>query len=280
MQDLLRHYGVSPREVHVLGEDGEDADSLVANYLEAQWRAGAGIALANNTVAGVCFAVPKLRRRLDLSWALLKAWRRAEPAARVLPFTPEIVGAMAGLAARAAAFDVACLLVISFEGLLRGGEAFALTAADVLDRGEVIVLRIRTSKTAAGRDAAEAVVIRSQVAKQLLRLTVRGLQPGEALSWRSPSQLRTSLATLARGLGVTGPFSWHSCRRGGASDFFLKSSSMEATLVRGRWASTMTARIYIESAVADLVRVRPEDDAAAAVRYGLQLLKALSRLVL
>ena len=265
-------------EVSALGENGEDADGLVANYLEAKWREGAGIALANNTVAGVCFMVPRLRRRLDLSWALLKAWRRAEPAARVLPFTPEIVGAMAGLAADAAAFDVGCLLLISFEGLLRGGEAFALTTADVLDRGEVIVLRVSTSKTTAGKDAAEAVVIRSLVAKRMLRLVVKHRAPCEPLSWRTPAQLRSALAALARGLGLPGPFSWHSCRRGGASDFFLRTSSMEATLVAGRWASSMTARIYVEGAVADLVRVQPGDQAAAAVSHGLRLLRAFGEL--
>ncbi|CAK0847855.1 unnamed protein product [Prorocentrum cordatum] len=278
VQHLLRHYGVSPQEVNALDVDGEDADGLVANYLEAKWREGAGIALANNTVAGVCFTVPRLRRRLDLSWALLKAWRRAEPAARALPFTPEIVGAMAGLAADAAAFDVGCLLLISFGGLLRGGEAFALTTADVLDRGEVIVLRVSTSNTTAGKDAAEAVVIRSRVAKRMLRLVVRHRALGEPLSWRSPAQLRSALAALTRGLGLPGPFSWHSCRRGGASDVFLTSSSMEATLVAGGWASSMTARIYVEGAVADLVRVRPRDQAAAAVRHRLRLLKAFAEL--
>ncbi|CAK0812996.1 unnamed protein product [Prorocentrum cordatum] len=199
VQDLLRHYGVSPQEVRVLGDEAEDADSLVASYSEAMWQSGAGIALANNTVAGVCFLLPKLRRRLDLSRALLKAWRRTEPAERVLPFTPVIVAGMAGLAAEARAFDVSCLLLISFEGLLRGGEAFALTTDDVLDRGDSVVLRIRTSKTTTGKDAAEA------------------------------------------------------------------------TLVKGRWASSMTARIYIEGAVADLVRVRPADQ--------VERLTAFSRLV-
>ena len=125
-----------------------------------------------------------------------------------------------------------------------------MTTADVLDRGEVIVLRVSTSKTTAGKDAAEAVVIRSLVAKRMLRLVVRHRAPGKPLSWRTPAQLRSALATLTRGLGLPGPFSWHSCRRGGASGFFLKSASMEATLVAGRWASSMTARIYVEGAVA------------------------------
>ncbi|CAK0859234.1 unnamed protein product, partial [Prorocentrum cordatum] len=128
-------------EVRLLGGEAEDADSLVASCLEAIWQSGAGIALANNTVVGVCFLLSKLRRRLDLSRALRKAWRRAEPAERA-PFTPDIVAGMAGLAAEAGAFDVSCLLLISFEGLLRGGEAFALTTDDVLDRGDSVALRI------------------------------------------------------------------------------------------------------------------------------------------
>ncbi|CAK0868624.1 unnamed protein product, partial [Prorocentrum cordatum] len=236
VQDLLRHCGASPQEVRNLGDGAEDADSLVASYLEAIWQSGAGWVL---------------------SWALLEAWRRAEPAERALPFTPDIVAGMAGLAAEAGAFDVSCLLLISFDGPLRGGEDFALTTDDVLDRGDSVVLRIRTSMTTAGKDAAEAVAIRSAVAKAMLRLVVQQRPAGEALSWRSPAQLRGALGALARGLGRLGRFSWHSARRGGASDFFLRSASMGATLVKGRWASSMTAGIRVEGAVADLARVGP-----------------------
>ncbi|CAK0790348.1 unnamed protein product [Prorocentrum cordatum] len=253
--------------------DPEDADALVAEYLEGLWASGAGIAAANNTLAGVCFAAPRLRRHLDLSWTLLKAWRHHEPASRVLPLTTEAVAAMAGFACAAGAFDVAAPLLVGFEGMLRGAEVFALTVGDIVDRGELFIVRISSSKTTAGKDCAEAVVVRSKIAVALLRIAVRGLGAGARLSWRAPSQLRGALRASARGLGLAGPITWHSLRRGGASAFFVRSGSMEATLVAGRWASSATARLYIEGAVADSVRAQPGSEAARAVARGLRLLQ-------
>ncbi|CAK0897373.1 unnamed protein product, partial [Prorocentrum cordatum] len=259
-QDLLRHYGVGPQQARALGDEAEDAGSLIAGYLlGAIWQAGAEVAPASNTVAGACFLLPKLRRMLDLSRALLKVQRRAEPAERALPLAPDIAAATASLAAQAGAFDVGCLLLISFDGLLRGGEAPALTADDVLDRGDSIALRIRTFKTTAGKDAAEAVVIRSAAAKAMLRLVAQRRPSGEALSRRSPVQLRGALAAPTRGPGLPGRFSRHSARRGGASDFPLRSSSTGATPAKGRLVSSVAARVCIEGAAAHLARARPED---------------------
>ncbi|CAK0832382.1 unnamed protein product, partial [Prorocentrum cordatum] len=273
LRALLAHFGAEQAGADALRGDPEDADALVAEYLEGLWASGAGIAAANNTLAGVCFAAPRLRRHLDLSWTLLKAWRHHEPASRVLPLTTEAVAAMAGFACAAGAFDVAALLLVGFEGMLRGAEVFALAVGDIVDRGELFIVRISSSKTTAGKDCAEAVVVRSRMAAALLRIAVRGLGAGARLSWRTPSQLRGALRALARGLGLAGPITWHSLRRGGASAFFVRSGSMEATLVAGRWASSATARLYIEGAVADSVRARPGSEAARALARGLRLLQ-------
>eukprot|EP00959_Pyramimonas_sp_CCMP1952_P317499 6644818-Pyramimonas_sp.AAC.1 len=48
---------------------------------------------------------------------------------------------------------------------------------------------------------------------------------------------------------------------------------MEVALVAGRWASSMTARIYVEGAVADLVKVRFQGQAASTSQHGLALLQ-------
>ena len=40
-------------------------------------------------------------------------------------------------------------------------------------------------------------------------------------------------------------FKFYSFRRGGATYFFRKTGNMEETLVRGRWESSRTARLYI-----------------------------------
>ncbi|CAK0899459.1 unnamed protein product, partial [Prorocentrum cordatum] len=162
---LLEHYGVAGGGVEALGQEGEGADALVSEYLEVLWASGAGIAAANNAVAGARFFSPHRRGH-------------------------------GCLALEAGCVDVACLLTVAFEGLLRGGEAFALCRGDVAFRGQCAVLRIASSKASAGRDAAEAVVIRAPIALQLLRLVTDGLDEGDRLSARSPRQLRAALAAL------------------------------------------------------------------------------------
>ena len=47
-------------------------------------------------------------------------------------------------------------------------------------------------------------------------------------------------------------FKPYSCRRGGATNFFIQTGSMELTLARGRWGSSRVARIYINDGLAML----------------------------
>ena len=48
----------------------------------------------------------------------------------------------------------------------------------------------------------------------------------------------------------------YSIRRGGATHHFHLNGNMSATVVRGRWSSAKTARIYIEDGLASLAQVR------------------------
>ncbi|CAK0906331.1 unnamed protein product, partial [Prorocentrum cordatum] len=174
LRALLAHFGAEQAGAGALRGDPEDADALVAEYLNGLWASGAGIAAASNTLAEGCFAAPRSRRPLDLSWTLLKAWRQHEPASRVLPLTTQAVAAMAGFACAAGAFDVAALLLVNLEGMLQGAEVFALTVGDIVTA--------TSFKTTAGKDCAEAVVVRSRMAVALLRIAVRSLGAGARLS--------------------------------------------------------------------------------------------------
>ncbi|CAK0879680.1 unnamed protein product, partial [Prorocentrum cordatum] len=162
---LLAHFGAEQAGADALRGDPEDADALVAEYLEDLWASGAGSAAASNTLAEVCFATPRLRRHPGLSGTLLRAWRQHGPAPRVLLLTTQAVAAMAGIACAAGALDAA-----------------ALTVSDIVDRDivdELFVVRISSSKTA---DCAEAVIVRGRMAVVLLRMAGRGLGAGARLS--------------------------------------------------------------------------------------------------
>ncbi|CAK0795636.1 unnamed protein product, partial [Prorocentrum cordatum] len=165
---LLAHFGAEQAGADALRGDPEDADALVAECLEDLWASGAGSAAASNTLAEVCFATPRLRRHPGLSGTLLRAWRQHGPAPRVLLLATQAVAAMAGIACAAGAFDAA-----------------ALTVSDIVDRDivdELFVVRISSSKTTAGKDCAEAVIVRGRMAVVLLRMAGRGLGAGARLS--------------------------------------------------------------------------------------------------
>ena len=69
----------------------------------------------------------------------------------------------------------------------------------------------------------------------------------------SVPETRSHLGTLLEALGLRRfAFRWYSFRRGGASAFYQATSSMELTLVRGRWESSKTARVYLAEGLAQL----------------------------
>ena len=76
---------------------------------------------------------------------------------------------------------------------------------------------------------------------------------------------RREFRTLTAGFGVQGLFQPYSLRRGGATWHFAAGKSLDATIVRGRWQSSKTARIYIEDAVAAEVAAKMPREAVAAI---------------
>ena len=75
----------------------------------------------------------------------------------------------------------------------------------------------------------------------------------------APADLRHVFHTTIQHLNVPGHFSLYSFRRGGATWHFISEQSMEATLLRGRWVSTSTARIYLQDAAATLSHLQISD---------------------
>ena len=83
------------------------------------------------------------------------------------------------------------------------------------------------------------------------------LAPGDRIVGRTPYQLRRILKELIVTFGLSDfNFQWYSLRRGGASYDFSRHGSMEATLLRGRWESVKSARVYVNEALAASVYIR------------------------
>ena len=121
-------------------------------------------------------------------------------------------------------------------------------------RGTVIV-KLHATKVGQRLGADEVVAIHAGPTVSFLKVHLRSL-PQDALLYSGTAQ--AARAGLQRLLTLfvhvnDMHFGWYSCRRGGASSLFHETGSMETVLVTGRWANTRTARLYIQTGLAEVV---------------------------
>ena len=242
-----RQVGVWPRTL-------EELDGAVGEFLEFMWSEGDNCSRARYLVAGIQHFLPNARRHLELSWTLVRTWARMEPPHRAVPFSCDLVLALSAMAMERGWRDVAVLLLVAFEAMLRTGEAFQVAARDVLFTPRGAILRLPRTKMGTRQAREDMVQVHSSVTVSLLRQVVDERPDGGLIAQRRPDQMRVALRSLLTAFGLDGVgYTWYSLRRGGATTDFLEHGSMEATIVRGRWAAGRTARIYIEQAIADSV---------------------------
>ena len=153
------------------------------------------------------------------------------------------------------------LLLLGFDCLLRTGELLELTGLDFSMGPSSAIVRIRLGKSGQRHGAQEMVSPTDPSILEFLRifLAERRLQGALASPiWtQSPSCFRKRFNEL---MGIFGMsqlcFRPYSLRRGGATAFFTRCQSMEATLLRGRWSSSKVAKIYISDALAHLPSIK------------------------
>jgi integrase len=247
LTEFWARVGLAPRTF-------DELDAAVAEFLEELWADGGASTTARYIVAGVQHFVPGARRGLELSWSLTRTWGRLEPPTRAVPLSCTLVLALAARACERGWMDVGTMLLVGFEAMLRTGELFNLAASDVMFMERGAVIRLVSTKMGVRQGRSEMVQLHCPMVVDLLHSHVRSLAAGARLSARTPQQLRGCLRDLVGDFSLSHVrYTWYSLRRGGATADFLEHGSMETTIVRGRWATGRTARLYVEQAVADSV---------------------------
>ena len=222
-------------------------DLLVAEWIEWLWTEGHPQGLAGNTLSAVQFFLRK-KRILPASWRLLRAWQNLELPQRVLPLPEVVLLAMAATARGWGRNDLAALLVLGFAGFLRTTEMITLrrwqVAIDEASARIIIILPI--TKSGLRFHTQESVVIDDGTVVRLLSYLLRHLAPEQAILSTSATDFREKFEQLTVALECQQfRFKPYSLRRGGATSYFKRTRNMPATLERGRWQDTATARIYI-----------------------------------
>lgn len=155
---------------------------------------------------------------------------------------------------------MSALLLLSFHCLLRTGELLALYPSDLLLGEDSGIVSLQSTKSGKCNAATEAISITDTVTLEAVRNLLasrKALTSNNFPLWNSsPAAFRRRFAQLCNIFGLDHlQFRPYSLRRGGATDLFQQTQSMEAALIRGRWESSRVARIYISDGLSHLPKL-------------------------
>jgi integrase len=144
-------------------------------------------------------------------------------------------------------------VLLSFDCYLRIGELHGLRRSDIALRGDPRVndldnaplasLRLRHTKTGPN----QYVPVENPAVAALLAQVVTITAPGQLLFPAAPAAFRRAFKAACRDLGLSPLYVPHSLRHGGATRDHMRGRSIEDIMERGRWASSKSARRYVQS---------------------------------
>ena len=251
----------------------EDLDTAVGAWLEHAYSEGEYKSLASDGLAGLQFYLPSSVGKLKHSWKLAKVWQRLEPPMRVLPVSPLLVLGFAGAAVALGFINEAAGLLVAFDCMLRSGELYTLKVKDVKFMRKRAVLNLNQSKAGKRAGHSEMVVVESRLAFKWLKQACSGRSKEERLLSKGPAFFRKLFHAMTGFFNAEGLLTVYSLRRGGATWDFLHHQSMERTLLRGRWSTAHTARIYLQDAVATVSHLQLTAEQRQLAHFLLRRLK-------
>lgn len=256
----------------------EEIDDLVGDWVELKFSSGEPLNTIADALSGLHYFIPASKKKLPLSWKLFSVWRRYEVPARAAPITADLLMAFAGRCLAKLDFPMATLLLLGFHCFLRTGELFQIAADDLLVNSKTGIVHLKSSKGGVRHNVKESVTIECPIVRQVV-LQMIDIQRDAGLSgvplWKHSGQaFRTSFLTLCREFDVMHlNLRGYSLRRGGATAYFQTTGSMEKTLIRGRWASSSVARIYLCDALSQLPKLKGTPETAKMLRKYLPILQ-------
>ena len=251
-----------------------DLDDALSSFLEDHYlqNEGKGRSQGAATMSGLHMLLPACRGQLGRAALALKGWLRLVPSVSHPPLTWALAVTIAtkmmvnGFRAQ----GIATLL--AFDCYLRVGELTNLRRADVATVGDArlgpqfsgTALRLRSTKTGPNQWVSLG---RPVVRALLLKHAAATTDPESKIFNFSADSYRRVFKAACSQLGLSRTYVPHSLRHGGATHDHLAGVSVEDILLRGRWASTKSARHYIQSGRAVLLSLSapPAITALAAI---------------
>lgn len=237
-----------------------DMDLLLTDYIHDLYEEGGSKGTAVNAVYGVIMFLPHYRKCLPTAVLCLKGWNRKHPPVPYPPLSWNLTVAIAARLRRRVDPVMALGVLLAFDCYLRIGELLGLCKEDVAVPGDVrleadysdVALALRKTKTGPNK----SVVVADPAIRELLLQVVAQADDGALLFPFSKDRFRKHFKAACVSLGLSPKYVPHSLRHGGATRDHMRGKTLEDILARGRWASTKSARHYVQAGRALLLATR------------------------
>ena len=236
-------------------------DDSVSNWIRKMWKEGEPLLTIGDALSALHYYEPMTKRQIPHSWKLFSVWRRVEIPSRAPPLTWVLVKSFAAYFLFHGSLEMATVLMVAFHCLLRTGEFLKLMTDDIILGKKQAIISLRDTKSGRRNSSNEVISVTDPLVLLLLTDLVTSLRTKSLgnlfLFSGTAAQFRRQFKHVCDIFGLQNhAFRPYSLRRGGATDFFQKCQSMEATLLRGRWESTKVARLYINDGLSYLPSIK------------------------
>ena len=233
----------------------EELDIQVASFINDMYQEGDSVAYAGHLLSGLRRFLPTSKSKLLTAQQYFRNWQRTHVPIRTLPLPWEVLKAMVSACIQVQHLDLAACLLLGFVFFLRTNEILSLRVGDIrIFNKTTVAVRLGLTKTSKQNE--QSLHHDCPFFAKIVAYCLSQREKEEWLFIHSSDAFRNSFSSIARNLSLDRfDFSPYSLRRGGATWFFLQCKSFDHTVQRGRWLDVQTARIYISSSQAALIKL-------------------------
>lgn len=234
-------------------DDEQQLDLALARYFHDLYitNLGRGKQKARDALYGIEMLLPRLKGKLLIAARTAHRWAKSQPPESYPPLTWELTVAIAVQMVRVGAYRFGVATVLAFATLLRISELTSIRREDVRLPGDprlgldhaATVLRFPRAK--GGRN--QSVEVKNPEVVSLLQQVIARTKPGALIFPGGAPAYRSVFKSVCAELGLSPLYVPHSLRHGGATRLKLQKNSLEDIMEHGRWASSRSARTYINA---------------------------------
>jgi hypothetical protein len=262
--------------------DEQEFDDLLLDYIHHLYESGLGKTKGSMTLYGIFNVLPNLKGKLPKSSQAILGWNKHTPGRSYPPLTWELAVVIAVQMSRSGHYEYGVGLLLAFDCFLRVSELTNINIDNIADEGDHrigvehkgILLSLTSTKT--GKNQWVEILNPSVII--LIRGLIKQTKPHSNLFTFKAQTFRQLLHATCADLGLSPFYVPHSLRHGGATRYrHVLKWSIEDVMARGRWASSTSARRYIQSGVAMLLNTSaPKSITTAGITMTKDIVKYMS----